>query len=73
MSPIFTSEQDFHSTSAVGNDPERLNARYDMCLRPVEAELAGARVLDLGCHNGRFTHAALQAGAAYVTVVDFYR
>jgi SAM-dependent methyltransferase len=44
-----------------------------MFLRPVESELAGARVLDLGCHNGRFTHAALAAGAAHVTGVDFGR
>jgi SAM-dependent methyltransferase len=73
VTSIFTSEQAFHATSAVGNSPARLNARYDMFLRPVASELAGARVLDLGCHNGRFTHAVLAAGAAHVTGVDFDR
>lgn len=67
---VFTREQIFYSTSRVGNDPRRLNARYAHFLEPVHEHIQGARVLDLACHNGRWSYALLQMGAAQVTGVE---
>lgn len=41
----------------------RMNWRYRHIVEPIEAELAGARVLDLGSHDGRWPYALAHAGA----------
>jgi protein-L-isoaspartate O-methyltransferase len=67
----FSDKQDFHLTSDVGNTLERLNYRFETCFEPNRADLAGARVLELGSHTGRFTWAALQhLGATHVTGIE---
>lgn len=67
----FSAAQDFHLTSDVGSALERLNYRFETCFEPARAELAGARVLELGSHTGRFTWAALEhLGAAHVLGVE---
>ena len=48
----------------------RLNARWRAIIGWNTAVLAGRRVLDLGCHDGRWSFAALEAGASHVTGVE---
>lgn len=48
----------------------RLNSRWRAIIGWNKDILAGRRVLDLGCHDGRWGFAALKAGAAHVTAVD---
>lgn len=48
----------------------RLNARHAMIVQPFLAEIAGARVLDLAAHDGRWSYALAAAGAAQVVGVE---
>ena len=48
----------------------RLNARWRAIIDWNAAVLAGRRVLDLGCHDGRWSFAALEAGASHVTGIE---
>lgn len=67
----FFSEHDrFLSTSSVGNWPDRLNARYDAIIERQIGQFAGKRVLDIASHDGRWSFAALNAGASHVTGVE---
>lgn len=49
----------------------RLNARYQHIIEPNRAHIDGKRVIDLAAHDGRFTWAALNAGAAFVEAVEW--
>ncbi|MEO0504274.1 MAG: methyltransferase domain-containing protein, partial [Pseudomonadota bacterium] len=49
---------------------ERLNKRHRMLVAPFADQLAGARVLDLGAHDGRWAYALAAAGAAEVVAVE---
>lgn len=56
-----------------GASPEverRLAKRHVLVVEPFRAELRGARVLDLGAHDGRWCYAFARAGAAEVTGVE---
>ncbi len=48
----------------------RLNQRHRLIVEPFEAELHNARVLDLACHDGRWSYALAAAGACEVIGVD---
>ena len=48
----------------------RMNERYDALFASNRDIFDGARVLDLASHDGRFSMAALKAGAAHVTGVE---
>lgn len=48
----------------------RMNERYEGIFASNQDILDGARVLDLASHDGRFSFAALKAGAAHVTGVE---
>ena len=48
----------------------RLNARWRAIIGWNTAVLAGRRVLDLGCHDGRWSFAALDAGARHVIGIE---
>jgi len=48
----------------------RLNQRHAYLVRPFLAELAGARVLDLASHDGRWSYALSSAGAASVVGIE---
>ncbi|WP_299690638.1 methyltransferase domain-containing protein [uncultured Tateyamaria sp.] len=48
----------------------RLNKRHAMLISPFVAQLNGARVLDLGAHDGRWAYALAAAGAAEVVAVE---
>jgi hypothetical protein len=48
----------------------RLRKRYALVVEPYAAELRGARVLDLGAHDGRWARAFARAGAREVLGVE---
>lgn len=60
----------FIQSSIVGNWPDRLNARYEAIIAANASRFHGARVLDLASHDGRWTFAALEAGAAHVVGIE---
>ena len=60
----------FVDSSETGQLRERLNARQRLLVHDNAALLEGATVLDIACHDGRFSFAALQAGATRVVGVD---
>jgi SAM-dependent methyltransferase len=49
---------------------ERLNIRYRRIIDPIRPEIEGARILDLGSHNGRWPYAYAEAGAAEVLGIE---
>lgn len=48
----------------------RQNERWKRIVAPNLRHVAGRRLCDLGAHDGRWTWAALEAGAAYVEAVE---
>jgi len=60
----------FVETSETGPWLDRLNARYLALIHANRALIEGARVLDLASHDGRFSFAALQNGAANVIGIE---
>jgi len=48
----------------------RLNERHAVLIEPVAREIAGARVLDLAAHDGRWAYAFAGAGAASVVGIE---
>lgn len=48
----------------------RLRKRHDLVLRPYADDIAGARVLDLGAHDGRWSYAFAAAGATSVLGIE---
>jgi len=60
----------FYGTSSTGASPARLNRRYDAIIAPNAATLRGKRVLDIASHDGRWTLAALKAGATHVVGIE---
>jgi hypothetical protein len=51
-------------------EPERMNERYEAVFGSNLDIFDGARVLDLASHDGRYSFAALKAGASHVTGVE---
>lgn len=60
----------FFRTSQTSPWPDRLNARHEAIIAAHRDDIAGARVLDIASHDGRWTFAALMAGAAHVTGIE---
>ena len=60
-------EQDSRSSD---RQRTRLNERYEALFASNRDIFDGARVLDLACHDGRYSFAALKTGAAHVTGVE---
>ncbi|MBW6507638.1 MAG: hypothetical protein K0B00_12955 [Rhodobacteraceae bacterium] len=48
----------------------RLNQRHRVLIEPLAREIAGARVLDLAAHDGRWAYAFASAGAASVVGIE---
>lgn len=57
--------------SVIGATPERLNARYNAIIGHNLDLIRGKRILDLASHDGRWTLAALKAGASEVIAVEY--
>jgi hypothetical protein len=60
----------FFETSTTSARRDRLNLRYEAIVGQNADILPGARVLDIASHDGRWSFAALQAGAAEVTGIE---
>lgn len=60
----------FLETSETSSYRWRLNLRHEAILTENRDLLAGARVLDIASHDGRWSMAALEAGAAHVTGIE---
>lgn len=60
----------FYSTSDTAAVPNRLNQRWRACIEANEAIIRGSRVLDLASHDGRWSFAALKAGAAHTMGIE---
>ena len=57
-----------YSENAASN--VRLNKRHQMIVAPFRGQLQGARVLDLAAHDGRWSYALAEAGAAEVIGIE---
>jgi hypothetical protein len=62
--PLFT------ETSTTGASNDRLNLRHQAIIEWNRDILKGAKVLDLASHDGRWSFAALDAGAAHVLGIE---
>jgi predicted nicotinamide N-methyase len=71
ITPMFFDDNpEFLDTSSTANSVERLNMRHVAMFEEYRDVLKGARVLDIASHDGRWSYAALDAGAAHVTGVE---
>lgn len=60
----------FCGSGGTAASPRRLNLRHGAIIEANRDVLAGARVLDLASHDGRWSFAALKAGARHVIGVE---
>lgn len=60
----------FYESSQTASSAGRLDARHEAMIVANHDILQGARVLDLASHDGRWSFAALKAGASHVTGVE---
>jgi methyltransferase family protein len=60
----------FLETTETVRSPARLNSRWRAIIGWNEGILVGRRVMDLGCHDGRWGFSALKAGASHVIAID---
>ena len=67
---FFADHPRFTETSTTAAGLERLSLRHRALIEPNRDILAGARVLDIASHDGRWSLAALEAGAAHVTGIE---
>lgn len=67
---FFEAYPEFYVTSRTAAFPARLNLRHQAMIESNRDILAGARVLDLASHDGRWAFAALKAGARHVTGIE---
>lgn len=67
---FFEDHDRFLHTSSVAVNPDRLNLRHEAIFSANRDLLAGARVLDIASHDGRWSLAALRSGAAHVVGVE---
>ena len=67
---FFDSYPRFFETSNTGASPNRLNKRHEAIFETVPDLFVGTRVLDIASHDGRWSFAALKAGASDVVGVE---
>ncbi len=67
---FFDKFERFYTTSHTSPFPHRLNGRHEAIMVRNLGALAGKRVLDIASHDGRWSFAALQAGAEHVTGIE---
>ncbi len=67
---FFDSFPRFYETSEVGATRGRLNLRYEAIFAENADVFAGARVIDIASHDGRWSLAALETGAAEVVGIE---
>ena len=67
---FFDSYKRFYETSITSPFPDRLNGRYEAIIEKNATSISGAKVLDIASHDGRWSFAALQAGAKFVKGIE---
>lgn len=67
---FFDDHAAFLDTSTTSATLARLNLRHEAIVTENRDVLDGARVLDIASHDGRWSYAALQAGATQVTGIE---
>jgi Methyltransferase domain len=60
----------FVATSSVASTPGRLNLRHQVIFDDNREIFEDARVLDIASHDGRWSLAAIEAGAKHVTAIE---
>jgi protein-L-isoaspartate O-methyltransferase len=60
----------FYTTSKTSPYPERLNCRFEAIVAKNKELYSGKRVLDIASHDGRWSFAALSAGASHVLGIE---
>jgi predicted nicotinamide N-methyase len=60
----------FYSTSVLNAIPQRLNERYRALIAANESLIRDRTILDMGAHDGRWSFAALKAGARHVIGIE---
>jgi protein-L-isoaspartate O-methyltransferase len=70
MTYFFDEHPEFLETSDTASSKGRLNFRHLGIIQEHQEILRGARVLDIASHDGRWSYAALQAGASHVTGIE---
>jgi len=60
----------FYHTSQTSPFPDRLNARHRAIIEENASRFPGKHVLDIASHDGRWTFAALKAGATHVIGIE---
>jgi hypothetical protein len=70
MGVFFDAYPAFYESSRTAAFPRRLELRHRAIIEANRDILDGARVLDLASHDGRWSFAALKAGARHVTGVE---
>jgi len=67
---FFDSFQEFYTTSRTGSDSNRLNTRYLALIDNNKEIIKNSTILDLACHDGRWSFAALKNGAKRITGIE---
>lgn len=67
---FFDGYEKFYKTSNTSPFRHRLNSRYEAIVARNADKIRGRRVLDIASHDGRWSFAALQAGASHVTGIE---
>jgi precorrin-6B methylase 2 len=67
---FFDEYPEFYSTSHTSAVPNRLNQRYKACIEWNLIAIKGKRILDIASHDGRWSFAAINAGAAHVKGIE---
>lgn len=67
---FFDDHPEFLETSETATSKKRLDLRHRVMIEDNAKLLDGKRVLDIASHDGRWSFAALDAGAAHVTGIE---
>lgn len=70
MTEFFNFLREIPPYSETANGIKRLNQRYKLVIEPFLPQINGSRVLDLACHDGRWSYALAAAGAREVVGVE---
>ena len=69
-SGFFDRHRLFYKTGKIGTAPGRMNSRYEAIISRNLQHIKGKRILDIASHDGRWSFAALKAGADSVVGVE---
>ena len=60
----------FQQSSRTGSNANRLNGRHEALIEANRDAIEGATVLDIASHDGRWSFAAIKAGASHVVGIE---